>query len=247
MVNISSMDIVVIICYTLVCAALLSVGSYLLYKSRGQAKKVRNYLIGISIFFILYGIARVMVFTFELTFPNDFVWNISASDFEEIFKSNSDIALRHDITWRFTTGIGTAGLAILMFELEDNILERKSKFIITIITIVTVIPSLILGVEGKDEIGFVRFILYVGNFMVVFIPLIYFYLALKTSGPTRKRAIGAMIGILIFFFGIIWNSAIGKSLFEGSMGIAGIHLSYVLFCSFVVVGMIIYMKSIQYS
>ncbi|MHA1273576.1 MAG: hypothetical protein ACTSQS_09085 [Promethearchaeota archaeon] len=244
--NLNQMDFIIIAFYLSVLISHFSAGIFLLLKSRNKGENVKNYLRGIAIFFLLYGLAKSIVFLFELTFPVNFVWNIGEKDFNKIFSENPDLSLRHDIVWRFTATLGVAGVAFLMYQLEKQILEKKTKFIFTIITIITVIPAILFGVKGKDEIDIVRIILYAGNIMLIVIPLIYLYLAGKTSGATRLRALGAMSGILILFLGIVFNSSIGKSLFENLYGISGIHITYILFGICVAIGTIIYLKSIQY-
>jgi len=246
MKELTIMDGIIIFSYSIVCICLFIASGFLFFKSRGKSKKVRNYLLAIALFFLLFGISRTTMFIFELTFPEDFVWNISVHDFDSIFQKNPEIAVRHDIVWRFTTGIGAFGVAILMFVLERQILEKKTKYVLTIITLITVIPALILGVEGKDEVGFVRIVLYIGNFLMVAIPLIYLYLGIKTSGDTRMRALGAMTGMIILFTGIVFNSSFGKTQLEGLYGIPGLQITYILYGLCTAIGIFVYLKSIQY-
>ena len=186
------------------------------------------------------------MFSFEITFPIDFVWNISRSDFNTIFENNPDLVLFHDIIWRLTSLIGNLGLILLMYVLELHILEKKLKFIPTIIVIIGTIPAMIFGAGGqKDEISLVRLVMYVGNVFMILVPFIYFYLATKTSGRTRKRALSAGVGSFIMFVGVVLNSSIGKTIFENIAGITGLHLTYVLYGSFIVVGTLMYLNSVR--
>ncbi|MHA1293949.1 MAG: hypothetical protein ACTSQJ_14940 [Promethearchaeota archaeon] len=239
-------DYIIIIIYSSICITLFTAGIILLFKAKDKPEKVKNYLIGIGLFFILYGISKVIVFLYELTFDPGFVWQIKSNEFDIIFEANQELNFRNDIVWRLSTGFGTIGLIILMYELEYYIMEKKTKFIFTLIMIITLIPALLFGIAGKDKITWIRIVLYIGNFLVIVIPLFYLYLAIKTSGETRRRAIGATIGMLLFFAGIVFNSSIGKSLFESAMGIQGIYLTYFLFGSFLIIGLLIYFKSIKY-
>ncbi len=243
--NIETIDYLIICCYSAVIAAFMISGIILVIRLKDKQKQIRNYLLGIALFFILYGIARIIMFLFELTF-DPFVWRIDVNEFDKIFAEHPEIDARHEIVWRASTGIGTLGVVILMYQLELRILEKRTKFIFTILQIVSVIPALILGVEGKDEITVVRIILYAGNVLLLFIPLFYLYYAFKTTGETRKRAIGATMGIFILFFGVLFNSSIGKTLFNTTFGIQGLYITYYLFAICVVIGIVIYMKSIKY-
>ncbi len=234
-------DITIMISYAVVCASFLFAGVNFLLKSRGKAERIRNYLIGIGLFMLLYGVGKVIVFVFELTFETDYIWNITATEFEVLFAARPDLEIYHEFIWRLTTGIGTAGLVIFIYELEILVMEKKTKFVFTILAIVTVIPALVLGTSGKDALDWVRIVLYIGNFLVVFVPIFYLYLAFRTTGDTRKRAIGAAIGMLITFAGVIMNSSIGKSL------TSQIVVTYLAFGICVLVGVIVYSKSIRFD
>lgn len=234
-------DIVIMISYIVVCISFLSAGVNFLLKARGKHQRIRNYLLGIGIFMLLYGSAKVIVFLFELTFEIDYIWNITATEFEIIFTARPDLELYHEFIWRLTTGIGTAGLVIFIYELEILVMEKKTKFVFTILAIVTVIPALVFGTSGKDALDWVRIVLYIGNILVVFVPLFYFYLAFKTTGDTRKRAIGAAVGMLLTFAGVIFNSSIGKSLTNQ------IVFTYLFFGILVFLGVIVYSKSIRFD
>ena len=242
MVPIETIDVIIIISYSIICVIFLLTGIGFLLKAKDKPVQVRNYLLGIGLFFFLYGISRVLVFLFELTFEIDFIWNLSAADFERIFAERPDLELRHDIVWRLSTAIGTTGLVFLMYQLEVIIMKKKTKFLFTILTVVTVIPALILGVAGKDEVSIVRIILYAGNLLVIVIPLFYLYLAVKTSGTPRKRAIGAAFGMLLTFLGVVFNSSVGKTLFADQ-----VYITYVLYGICSTLGIIIYWKSIQFD
>ena len=255
MVSIELMDWIVMVSYSIVVITFFSIGIIFIRKSKDKPNMIKKYILGIGIFFILYGISRITMFTFEWSFPivantmssgaldPGFIWNYSSDEIAAIFLTYQNINIYHDIIWRSTTGLGTIGLALLMFRLEQHILQKKAKFIFTIIEILSVIHALIVGVaeSGKDEVTFVRLILYIGNAMMIVMPLIYLYLAFKTSGDTRKNALLATSGILIMFMGIIFNSSIGKSIFAGQ-----VMVQYMLFGVFVLFGSIIYLRAIKY-
>lgn len=243
--SITIIDILIVLCHLTVILSFLLSGIYLFFKLKNKPKAQRDYLLGVSLFFILYGTARMIMFLFELTFE-PFVWQIPVDKFNQIFRNNPELEIQHDIMWRLTTGIGGLGLVIIIYQLEKTILEMKTKYLFTIITIITIIPSLLLGVSGKDEITWVRIVLYTGNFIAVAIPLFYFYYAFKTQGETRKRALGAALGVFILFIGIVFNSSVGKTVLNTSYGLPGLYLSYYLYALFVTIGIVIYMRSIKY-
>ena len=243
--NITPPDLIIMVIMVVVIIAFYFSGIFLIIKAKGKPERLRKYLFGISIFFILFGTGRVIMTLFEFFF-DPFVWNIDINEFDAIFVANPDLFIIHDIVWRFTTTFGSLGLVFFIFQLENYILEKKTKFIFSILQVITVIPAVLFGTAGKDAIGPVIIILYIGNFLVIVVPFFYFYLAIKSTGITRKRAISAGIGMLIFFAGIVFNSSLGKGLFNNPFGIPGLHFSYYLFGILVCLGLAIYLKSLQY-
>jgi hypothetical protein len=246
MVRIEFMDLIVILFHSLAFFTLLFCGIVFISKSRGKVKEYRQYLLGMGIFFLLYGISRIVMFSFEMLFPIDFVWNLSASDFRLIFANNPDIVFVHEIIWRITSLIGNVGLILLMYIVERHILEKKLKYIPTIFMIFSAIPALILGAgQQKDELSIFRIVMYIGNFLLILVPLMYLYLGLKTSGRTKKRAISATIGMTTMFAGVTINSSMGKTVFESLGGIDGLKISYILYGTFVAIGVLITLNSVR--
>jgi len=173
------------------------------------------------------------------------MWTIALEDYNNMMVPGSDKFIRYDIIWRISTAIGSIGLLIFLIEFESKILEKKSKFILSIIQGVTLTFSLILGAQA-DRMTAGRYILYFGLIPALTVPLLYFYIGIKTSGDARKRAIGAGFGFLIFYIGVAANSSGGKSVFNFLAGLSGLQFSYILYGIFISIGLIIYIKSIRY-
>ena len=205
-------DIIIILCWLVVICSLAIAGLLFIFiKSKDKPKSFKSYLIAIGIFFILYSINRLIFFMHELFF-DPMMWTISLEDYNNMMVPGSDKFIRYDIIWRISTAIGSIGLLIFLIQFESKILEKKSKFILSIIQGVTLILSLILGAHA-DQMTVGRYILYFGLIPALTVPLLYFYIGIKTSGDARKRAIGAGFGFLIFYIGVAANSSGGKSVF----------------------------------
>jgi cell division protein FtsW (lipid II flippase) len=185
------------------------------------------------------------MFFFELTF-DPFVWRIHVDDFDGYFITNPDLLASYDFIWRFKNGLSISGVIFLLYQLEKRILEKKTKYLLTLIQIITVVPALLFGVSSKDAITWIKILLYFGNAWSISIFFIYLYYAGKTTGETRKRAIGAAIGMLFIFGAIVANSSFGKTHYDYTYGIEGLYFTYYLFAILASSGILIYMKSIKY-
>ena len=246
--NLSSMeflDIIIILCHVLVIFAFMVSGVILFIKLRDKRAEIKNYLLGIGLFLFLYGFGHFFMFLYELTF-DPFVWRIDINAFTTIYEKNPELLLMYDIAWRLKTAFATTGVIFLFYQLEKMILNKRTKFIFTIIQTATLIPALIFGISTKEDITIIRILIYIGNSLAIVIPFIYLYYAKKTTGDTRKRAIGAMIGMLLLYMGILINGSIGKSFFFALHGMDGLYFTYYMFAIFTIIGIFIYMKSIKY-
>ena len=219
-----------IIAYSVVIVSFLLIAILFAFKMKGKPKNIKNYILGIVIFLTFYAVSRVM----ELT-------RMLISLILGTIDPDLGIAL-------YLAGaiFGTVAVAIVLFVLEKYILEKKTKYILTILTISLLILSLIFNPRGSAT-GIGKIFLYISSAPALSIPIIYFYIGFKTSGDTRKRSITAGIGFLIAFFGIIVDTALGSLVFTIIMGdFMGTLMPYTLFMICVPVGLIIYYRSIQY-
>jgi len=97
--------------------------------------------------------------------------------------------------WETGALIGIGSVIFLLYAIERNVFTR-TKFLITIISTINLILLIILP-EGLKPI-----IQTINTGMIgVFIPLIYFYVAYKSTGSYRKDSLLIAIGILIFLAG----------------------------------------------
>lgn len=243
--DIELIDYVIIICHLIVISTVILAGIIFLTKMKDKSKDTKQYLLGISLFFICYGIAQTVMAIFEITF-DPFIWRIHIDDFGDIFKQNPDLSLRYEIAWRLQQAISSIGIIFLIYQLERRILEKKTKYLFTIIKTFTTIIAVSFGSGQKDQIGVVTIINYIGSALVIIIPLFYIYLAIKTSGETRARALITSLGIWLLFFGVVFNSSIGKRIFTAGWGMEGLFFTYYLFAACILIGTLIYMKTLQY-
>jgi len=196
-------------------------GILFLFKLKNKPPKIRNYLIGIVLFLFLYAISR----SAELI--NDFIEDPGA------------------LLWYLGAIFGAISLLPLLFVLEFYIIEKKTKFIFTILSFVLFILAMILDPRASNSIG--KNLLYISSFPALTVPFMYFYVAYKTSGDTRKRSIGAGVGFLIAFFGIIVDTALGNLVFKALVGVEyGNLVTAIIYMISIPTGLIVYYRSIRY-
>lgn len=218
--------LLIVICSFLIIAILFS------FKLKDKPRSAKNYIIGIILFMILYAISRTCELSKIIIGLDD--------------PYDTTLTIR-TVLYLMSAIFGTVAVFILLVVLERYILEKKTKFIFSILTISFLILALIFNPSG-GPVNLGKFFLYLSSIPALSIPLIYFYFGYKTTGVTRKRAIEAGIGFLIAFLGIIMDSAIGTSLFSILLGNInyGLLVAYILFAICVPIGLIIYYRAIHY-
>jgi len=174
---------------------------------RDKPERLKNYLIGISIFLICFAVNWALIiyrdyfmdFTVMILYPENYN-EILVSDFYEITIFNT--------IWRIATAFVGFGLLVFIIVFELYILNKKTHFILSIIQAFFAIFSLFIGARGGDEIVELKIFLYLGYFSGFVIPIIYFILGARSTGSARRNSFGAGIGFLLLFFGIAFNSTV---------------------------------------
>ena len=101
-----------------------------------------------------------------------------------------------DLYWELGALIGLISLVPLLYAIERNIYTR-SKFLFTILTVIFIILLYVLPLEYKP-LNQTIIVTIVG----AFIPLIYLYVAIKSTGSIRKNTLLIAGGIFIFLLGL---------------------------------------------
>ncbi|MHA1268198.1 MAG: hypothetical protein ACTSPY_00305 [Candidatus Helarchaeota archaeon] len=156
-----------------------------------EMKSQKRFFLGISSFFILWGIMR-LVFT--------------ASNY---YKGIDEFLF--STYWRIASGIGIAGILSILLVIETYMV--KSKYIFSIITLVGLVLAMVLPIEGTEIKG-ARLATYVtlpvGALSILGL---YLYLYIKLSGRSRHETGIITGGIALIFFGYILNIELFKQLF----------------------------------
>ena len=245
--NIQPIDVIIIICHSLVVASLFFTGIFFFLKARRQSEVTKHYLWGIVTFVFCYGIVRFIMFLFELS-VDPFVWYISITEVNQILAENPVLNERFNFIWYIQSILGTFGLFIFLFQLETYILEKRTKYLLSICQLIFSILGLIIGAIQITEVTIGKIILYISYVIpAAFVPLIYFHFARITTGSTRNRALGAGIGYLIFYGGIAFSSQGLKEVLESIWGLQGIWFSYIMYGLLITIGLIVFLVSVKYK
>ncbi len=148
----------------------------------------KNMFLGIGLFFGLYSLTRAFFII---------GWYLTFDESSQLY----------DIFWRIATIIGMIGFTFLIFVLERYPLERRTKYIGTILGCIALILSLALG----SEMGLLVLAVSLPILGVLILAL-YGYLAKITEGTIRRRAILDFLGILIILLGIMFDTNIAYDL-----------------------------------
>jgi hypothetical protein len=141
----------------------------------------REYWIGIAIFVFIHLIARILYYLYDFIYVGG-----------ELF-------------WTWGAIFGIAGLTFLLYAIERNIFTQ-SKFILTILAIISVLLLIILPADIGSIIQII-----ILPIIACPIPLIYFYIAAKSTEKIRRNSLLNGLGVLIFLAGQVTH---GKFFFE---------------------------------
>ncbi|MHA1146399.1 MAG: hypothetical protein ACTSRW_16805 [Candidatus Helarchaeota archaeon] len=112
---------------------------------------------------------------------------------------NPWIEVRLEFTWSALTMIS---LIVLMFAIENQIWNQKTKYAFTIIYCAFTAIMIIMALTTHFALTFVTPPFSYFNLLLVFIiPCVYFYLAAKSSGSIRSFSLALGIGYFIMLLG----------------------------------------------
>jgi len=162
------------------------------YKRRESLQ--RPFFLGLSIFMLGYGIARLI--------ENIRRYSIgSYNDILDAWKTGTQIVGLNFWLRILYYAIAWAMIAMFYYNIEKNIF-KKNKFLLTICALVEGVLSITIYFYFNDIVFWAS----VFNFFIVgfFIPILFLNLAMKTpSGSIRNGCILISIGMLLFVLGVM--------------------------------------------
>ncbi|MBD3227057.1 MAG: hypothetical protein GF329_02630 [Candidatus Lokiarchaeota archaeon] len=176
-------DIAIGLIFTLISSKfIISFKFYNDYKNQELEYK-NEMLLGTSLGFIFLAFGRIVyvIFDFFLTEFDSFLYQ------------------QFSTVWKIASIIQYIGIVILVFYSEKVIFSGKTKYLITIISIISIMISMF-------QLNFLMVQLWSGIstlFATLFIPLSYLYLVLKSSGKIRKKAFAIFLGFILYLIGFL--------------------------------------------
>ena len=171
----------------------LSCTLFLLKAFKTEGKSQRNVYLGYGLFSLCFGFTRLF---FLLS------WSC-----EGIFEGCYDFYL----TAGYVAGI--IGMIIIIFIFESYLLDTKKILTgITFIAFLIVLVAL-FGLTSREIALNMLYILLPAGIIALTISYIYFIV--KSTGASRKKAIGVFIGLTLFFIGYSMNTTIFITIFGG--------------------------------
>lgn len=170
---------------------------FLLKAKKLETKSQKNVYLGYGLFSLLFGLTRLF-----------FILSWLCGD---AFEGCSDFYLILGYL------IGTLATIIIIYILETYLL--KTKKILTGITII-VFCIILIALFGLTSRGIALTMIYILLPVVIgAISMSYIYFIIKSTGTSRKKAIGAFGGLLLLFIGHFMNTSFFNSMFPGTPGI----------------------------
>jgi hypothetical protein len=103
--------------------------------------------------------------------------------------------------YQYGTFFAIFGLFGFMFAVERYVFQ-KLKYIPTILILISALLVLIYPFHGSPEsLNLITYYGLVASVSAIFIPFLYLYVGLKSSGPVRSRSLFLAFAIAVFFIG----------------------------------------------
>lgn len=159
-------------------------------KTKNQGKFSFDFIFGVFTLMVCLFISRLLYFFYDFY----------------LTQFDPDNFLYHDALtiWAFASLISTIGYSMAMFTVDYRVLHFRLKGIFAYIIIGVGIFDFIyvMGgfVDSLAAFSFVNGILIISNVLAIIIPIIFFYIGIKTIG-LRKTAFIIAFGVIIFSIG----------------------------------------------
>jgi hypothetical protein len=191
--------------------SLLLVGSLILFikakKNSRTLEKVDIYGYCVAFFFLFIAIGYIIRIEFMFFIASneaEFLIQMTATERSGSLLPAYNLDGRLDLLrnlWVAHMIFSFIGIGLLMFATEYKILNKKSKFILTVIAIGPLPVILFLPYLIAQNFFYISYIA-----PIIWL-LVYVNLAIKSTGSVRKNSIFLLIGFTIFIVGILLNSA----------------------------------------
>ncbi|TFF98091.1 MAG: hypothetical protein EU541_07320 [Promethearchaeota archaeon] len=165
-------------------------GKKIYAKSKREGQFSFDFIFGVFILMVCLFISRLLYFFYDFYLTE--------------FNPQNFLNPTALLMWMFASLVSTIGYATAMFTVDYRVLHFRLKGIIAYLIIgVGIFDSVwILGgfVKTQSDFELVSGLLMVANFLAIIIPIIFFYIGIKTMG-LKKISFIIAFGVIIFSIG----------------------------------------------
>ncbi len=177
-----------VVALILLISAYLIITSYQLRKhfkiNKGSEKKDYFTLV-YAITFLFMGIGRLVLAIFDVV-----------TEFNSINYNDSNFWI-----WKIGSSIQLFGVGLWVLLMEKRVLKGKDKYILTILYSAFIIIGMLM-----IDILLATTLVILGMLFAVYIPAAYIYIAIKSDGVVRQKAILMFCGFLLIILGSLLPS-----------------------------------------
>jgi len=141
--------------------------------------------------------------------------------------------------WKFAALTANIGYIIVLFTIDKKVLDFKLKGILAYLLAVATIIQFVYPVSSPEDFEVVSTIGAFGNILAVTIPIIFFYIGIKTPG-LRKTSFFIAFGVIIYAIGsnLTIEAILGPV--RAMYGLTGQITMYFLLFTFKIIGLVMF-------
>jgi len=179
------------------------------YIKINKGSETKDYLpLSYGIAFLFMGIGRVILATFDV------ITEFNSANFNE---SNFWI-------WKLGSSVQLFGVGVWFLLMEKRVLKGKDKLGLLFFYIAFIAIGMILS----DIIIVTTFVI-IGMVFAMYIPIAYVYIAAKSDGAVRKKALFMLFGFIFVIFGALLTSELIIVPLTEATGLLAIHVHHIAF------------------
>lgn len=158
----------------------LSVIYFYLYFKKDKENRL---VLAVGLFFLFMGISRIILLFFDF-----FLTGLNPAYLQT-----------YSLVWTIGSIFVATGFGFFIIVADHNLFKGKDKYLLTIIyavasTITLAIPIFIIS-ETLSSVAIIS--------AVLFIPISYLYVAIKSTGEIRRKALAVLFGLVVFATGLL--------------------------------------------
>ena len=165
-----------------------------------------NFIMGMSLLIFGLGVSRSIYFYYDFYLTN--------------YDPNLLFQVPNVYYWKTALFIGTIFSLPLLYVVERDVYQFKTKNIPTTILIIMAVIIFVFPIESKEDFEFVSLIGTLSFLIALLVPAAFIYIAIKTSGQLKKVSITLATAIIAYgIFSMLMSENILSALDNAMPGI----------------------------